>query len=119
MAAIWSDIEIQFQGETYTVRPTMQFLNYIEQIEGCSLSKMLIRMTQQDLPSGLACELIARTLTYAGRKTTGEEVFAETSGIGAEVVTLAGAIIVGCMPTPKTMQNSVPSSSKKKALPRK
>lgn len=111
MAKIWSDIELTWQDETYTVRPTLDFINYLEQDDGCSLSKMFIRMTKQDLPSGLACKLIAKSLNYAGAKVTAEEIYEETSGVGMEVITLAGTILMGCQPAPK---NQPKTTAKKK-----
>lgn len=117
MAGIWRDIEIQFKGETYTVRPTMAFVNYLERKEGCSLSKLLIRMHQQDLPSGIACEVIASTLTFAGCKTTAEEVYEETGGIGADLVLLTSTIVTSCLPQSKSAQAS--TGAKKKAVTKK
>lgn len=102
MAAIWNDIQITWKDEDYIITPTMEFLNFLEQGDGCSLSKMFIRMTKQDLPSSSACLLISRALTFAGCATTSEQVFVETGGgFGVEAVTLASAILVGCMPAPK------------------
>lgn len=119
MAGIWKDIEIGWQGKVYTVKPTLAFLNYLESRDGMSLSKMLMRLFNQDLPSGVACDLIARTLQYADPdcRVTAEDVFAETGGVGVDAVTLAGQIITACLPAPKH-GSSAPApatGSKKKA----
>ena len=113
MAAIWNDITIVWDDEEYTVTPTMKFLNYLEQGDGCSLSKMMVRLHNQDLPSASACSIIAKTLSFAGKPTTDEDVYAATGGLTGEVISAATSILIGCMPAPK--------ESKKKATrkPRK
>ena len=119
MARIWDDIEIEWQGEAYVVRPTMSFINHLEQGEGRSISKLFQRMMQQDLPSGAACELIAKTLQYAGAEVTAEEVFEETQGgIDKVAVTLASQILLACMPKPKDPP-PMSGDSKKKSPARK
>lgn len=119
MARIWDDIEIEWQGETYVVRPTMSFINHLEQGEGRSISKLFQRMMQQDLPSGAACELIAGTLKYAGAEdVTAEDVFEETQGgIDKTAVLLASQILLACMPKPKDPQPA--AGGKKKSTARK
>jgi hypothetical protein len=99
MAAIWTDIEIEWGGETYTVRPTLKLINAIEQGEGRSLSQMFIRLSRGDLPSGVACEVIARVLQYAGAEVTPEEVFQQTSGgINMTAVSTVMQILAALMP---------------------
>ena len=121
MSSIWQNIEIDWQGETYTVRPTLDFINHLEQGRGSSISMLFLRLTQGDMPSGKACEVIATTLNYAGAtKVTAEDVFAETNGgIGVDVVHLMQSILVACMPEPKQTQATAQSTAiKKKPLPR-
>lgn len=102
MAAIWNEIVLEWEGETFNVRPTIDFLNHLEQDRGASLSAMFLRLNQNDLPSGKVCQLIARTLTYAGAKdVTAEKVFAKTGGIGGDVISAAQTILIGCMPAPQ------------------
>lgn len=113
MAAIWNDIELEWDGETYTVKPTIEFLNHIEQGNGSSLSSMLMRMGQGDLPAGRACELVAKTLNYAGAKVTAEEIFKETGGLRVELLRAAQVILIGCMPAPQE------TGTKKKAVKKK
>jgi hypothetical protein len=122
MAKIWNDIEIDLDGETYTVRPTIEFLNHLEQGQGRSLSQLFYRMSKGDLPSGIAAEIIAKTLNYAGaqelekarpNKTkakfaatiTAEEIFEKTGGgLGQVTINLVQTILLACMPTPKEEQ---------------
>jgi len=102
MASIWNDIELTWQDEKYTVRPTMDFINHLEQGEGRSLSSLFIRLINKDLPSSIACELVAKTLSWAGAKVTTEDVYLATGGgLNADVIRMASSIIVGVMPKPK------------------
>lgn len=111
MAAIWRDIQIQWAGEQYTIRPTLDLINYLERDDGCSLAKMVVRLARQDLPSAAACSVVAKTLTYAGCHVTAEQVFEATNGgIGGELVGMASAILLACMPQPKT--ESAPAKKK-------
>lgn len=119
MARIWDDIEIEWDGESYKVRPTMKFINHLEQNEGRSISKLFQRLMNKDLPAGAACELIADTIVYAGGDVTAEDVYAETSGgIDATAVGLATQILLACMPKPKDPP-PMSGDSKKKSPARK
>jgi hypothetical protein len=101
MAKIWNDIDITWLGESYSIRPTIAFINMLEQGDGMSLSKMLGRALQQDLPVGLACELIARTLRHAGVSVNAENVYMEAGGLSADLIIMATSILIGCMPSDK------------------
>ena len=114
MAAIWNEIILEWDGETYNIRPTIDFLNHLEQERGASLSSMFVRLNNNDLPSGKACQIIARTLTYAGAKdVTAEKIFSETGGIGASIMAAVQTILIGCMPAPQD------DGTKKKAVKKK
>jgi hypothetical protein len=114
MAAIWNDIVIEWEGEHYTVRPTLKLINALEQGEGRSLSQMFIRLSRGDLPSSVACEVIARVLQYAGAEVTAEEVFHNTGGgINSVAVTTVMQILAALMP-PVDIQTQ---TGKKKTTP--
>jgi hypothetical protein len=108
---IWRNIEIQWRGETYSIRPSLEFLNHIEQQDGCSIGKLFIRAQNQDLPVGLSCQLIARALSYSGAKVTADDVFEATGGLSAECMQMAMTILIGCMPE----SQGQPDTPKKKA----
>ncbi len=109
MAAIWKEIEIEWEGEKYKVKPTMDFLNKLEQGDGMSLASMLTRLSKRDLPSSVGCELIARTLRYAGAEVKAEDVYLATSGgLDVDAITLAGTILEAVLPTPDTGAKSDP-----------
>ena len=103
MAAVWKDIEIEWAGKTYTVKPTMELLNKLEQGDGMSLASMLTRLSKRDLPSSVACELIARVLRHAGAEVKAEDVYMATSGgLDVTAIELAGMILEAILPTPET-----------------
>ena len=113
MASIWNEIELKWNDETYTVKPTLAFVNHLEQGEGRSLSKLFMRMVNKDLPSGVACEIIAKTLRWAGADVSDEAVFEATGGgVSAQAVELAGTILVGVMPKPKDEPVKKPGKAK-------
>lgn len=115
MARIWNDIEIDFKGKTFKVRPTLEFINHLEQGPGNSISMLYGRAAQGDLPSGKGCEVIAKTLAYAGAKdVTVEDVFEETAGVGVDFVQLVATILLACMPEPKN-KPVTPTGKKKTA----
>ena len=116
MASIWNDIEITWQDEEYKVKPNLELINYLERKPGRSISQMVLRMSQNDLPSGAACELISDIINYAGGKVTAEDVFAETGGIGINVLNLADTILVALMPPPK--EGTYPEGDGKKKTQR-
>lgn len=105
MASIWNDIEIDFKGETYTVRPTMEFINHIEQGPGNSISMLYGRASVGDLPTGKGCEVIAKTLNFAKDEKapviTAEDVLDELTGVGTEFIKTVCTILLACMPEPK------------------
>ena len=117
MTAIWQNIEITWQGDEYNVRPDLDLINEIESKAGASLTGLLIRLQSQDLPSGIACHVIACVLRKAGVQITAAQVFAETGGFGAEAVGIVSAVVVACLPMPKDAQPgkpAAPATSKKR-----
>lgn len=116
MASIWNDIEIEWDGETYTVRPTMEFINHLERKDGRSISKIYQRLMSKDLPSGAACELIADTITWAGGEAKADDVFAQTmGGMDSTAVNLAANILIALMPAPKEEPGKSAAPAKKKS----
>lgn len=110
MAGIWQNIEITWQGEAYNVRPDMDLINEIESKHGASLTGLLVRLQNKDLPSSLACHVIACVLRKAGLQVDANTVYAETGGIGAEAITIVQTILIACLPMPKDAKPAKPAA---------
>lgn len=101
-AVVWDEIELEWQGQTYTVRPEFALLQSIESGAGMSLMQIVPRLQNADLPSSTACLIVGRALTYGGARVTAEQVYAETAGLSGGVQQMAASIIAALLPTPKT-----------------
>lgn len=113
---IWQTIELNYGGESYSIKPTLELINAIESQPGCSLTQINIRLHNRDLPSSTACYFIATVLRAAGANVTAEQVYADTAGIGADVVGLVIQILAALMPEPKGVSTPKPQPQ---ARPRK
>lgn len=116
MASIWKDIEIDFKGKTYKVRPSLTFINQLEQGNGNSIQMTYYRATQGDLPSVRACEIICTVLKTADPDldVTVEDVFEETGAVGAELTTNVISVLLACLPTPKETKTTTNAKKKSK-----
>ena len=115
MASIWNDIEIDFKGKTYRVRPSLNFINRLEQGPGNSITMLYHRASQGDLPTGKACEIILLVILAADPEAefTIEDVFEETGGIGVGILGIVQQILLACLPTPK--ETAATRNAKKKS----
>lgn len=117
MASIWNDIEIGYKGKTYKVRPSLNFINQLEQGRGNSITMLYYRLSQGDLPTGKACEVIALVINFADpdRKepVTAEDVLEETGGVGPVIMALLQTILMACLPEQK--ENKTTAAAKKKS----
>jgi len=94
MAAIWRDIVIDWQGSTYTVRPTMAIINAVQQVQGGGIHSQIERMAQRDISSAVMAHVIAVVLSASGRPSTAEEVYLSSSAcVSAEAVVAYHRII--------------------------
>jgi hypothetical protein len=110
---IWQEIEIEYKGKKVKVKPTIEFLNYIER-RNYSIANVLERLIKQSLPSSWAVQLISDTLTYGGVKVTPEEVLEESGGFGVEVINMVTKIATCCLPQPQTPVKNAEQELKKK-----
>ena len=93
---IWQDINLEWQGEAYTVRPTLALIAAIESHKGCSLRSLILRVVEDDLPASSICQVIATTLQAAGAKVTAEDVFEETRGANQWAIDSVVLIVAAC-----------------------
>lgn len=101
MASIWSDITLEWDDETVTVKPTLNFINKIEQVHGASLSLLLQRLGTGDIPIGISCHVIGTALREGGVAITNDEVYNKYFEIPELMGAMVGKILAGCMPMPK------------------
>lgn len=113
MAAIWTDIEITWKGEAHKIRPTLDFINHLEQRDGHTLPNLVMQLTNGKLGSASSCAIVSDALNYVGVKVTPDEVFEEFSGVSREMFSCAWAIVASCLPQPKQAEGVV-----KKKIPK-
>jgi hypothetical protein len=96
--SVFKDIEIDWKGETYKVRPSMQLIFDLESVQGSSLTGFATRAAQNDAPVSVAYQYVAKTLRHAGvTNVTAESIFEDVGGIRMEVVNMALQIVVACL----------------------
>jgi hypothetical protein len=96
--SVFKDIEIEWKGESYKVRPSMQLIFDLESVQGSSLTVFASRASQNDAPVSVAYEYVAKTLRHAGVKdVTAEKIFEDVGGVRVEVITMALNIVMACL----------------------
>lgn len=102
MAIIWNDIYLKWKGKEYTVRPTLTFINHLEQRPNHSLSNMIVAAANNKLGTVACAEIVFDTLKYAGADVeTVEEVWESFGGVGSGLTGSAHSILTACLPQPK------------------
>ena len=118
MAAIWNDINITWKEKAYTVRPTLEFINPLEQRPGNSLTNLISLAGQEKLGTVKCAEILHDTLTYVGADVENvDEVWKSFGGIGEGLTRSAWAILAACLPQPKVEEGE--EAPKKPAPKRK
>ncbi len=97
MAAVFRELEVSWDGQTYRVKPTMGLLNKIEQ--DVSLSSVAQRISQGRPPISQLALILAAFLQAGGCKVTSEEVYTELLAGDADVLwEMTGAVLSACFP---------------------
>lgn len=108
MAAVWKNIKFEWDGDIIEVKPTLTFINKLEQPQGSSLSLLLSRVATGDLPLGMGSHVIGTTLREAGVAITNDEVYAGFAELGGAYGAMVGTIVAGCIPMPKDVKPGKP-----------
>jgi len=96
--SVFKDIEIEWKGEKYRVRPSMELIFDLESVPGCSLIGFANRAASNDAPVSIAYEYVAKVLKHAGVKDiTVESIFQDVGGIRVELVSMAMQIVSACL----------------------
>ena len=117
MAAIWNEIEIQWLGESYKIRPSIEFINHLEQRKGHTLPNLVLQLTNGNLGAATCSLIIADALNYAGVEVSADDVFQEFSGVSREIFDCAYIIVASCLPQPRVVESA--GDVKKKTTRRK
>lgn len=99
MAAVYSDVEIEWAGEKYTVTPTYSMIQAIEQ--HVSIAGTAGRIARGDPPVSHMAFIVAYLLRAAGAKDVKpDDVYAEmTTGMDSETFSaLATVVVSGFVP---------------------
>jgi hypothetical protein len=97
---IWQNIEIEYKGEKAVVKPTIEFLNYLER-GNYSIYNVVDRLVKQTLPLSWAIQIISDTLEFAGLRAKPEEVIEELGGLNTQTIGMVTKIVTACLPQPK------------------
>lgn len=114
MAAIWNDISITWKGKPYTMRPTLDFINHLEQRPGNSLTNLIILAGNKNLGTVKSAEILYDTLVYVGADIENVE---EAYGVNEALINVATTILAACLPQPKVEEGE--EAPKKPAPKRK
>jgi hypothetical protein len=82
MAAIFEDVAISYQGQTYTVKPTFELINKIEQSRvsgglGISLAGLTARASRGDVPVSEVARILGYMLRTEGAPASDEDMYVE------------------------------------------
>jgi hypothetical protein len=94
MSAIFSEIELQWQGESHSVTPTMRLINKIE--NDVSLAKLVVRIQSGEMPMSHIATVYTHLLNYAGVKASVDDVYVAIVMGGDEFIHHAVSVAMGC-----------------------
>lgn len=100
MSAIFKDVELAWDGTTYTVKPTMLLLNKIEQ--RVSLAALIRGLSTDAPPLSHLAFVVGEFLRAAGCKVEDEEVYCELmTGDVQDLISIRDAVLAAIFPEPK------------------
>ena len=117
MSAVFKEITLQWNSETFRVKPTMDLLNQIEQ--KVSLSSVAYRIANGDPPLTQLATIIAAFLRAGGcKKVTSEDVYLEImQGDEAVVREMSESLVMAAFP--QLGKADAPATASKPAAKRK
>lgn len=96
--SVFREIEIEWDGETYTVVPSMRLLRSIEG-EGISLMHVTNQVAQGKPQASLMATIMAKVMQSAGAKVTDDALYGEfMSSDPTAVMRLYESVIVALSP---------------------
>lgn len=96
---VFHEVEITYDGETYTVVPSMALLRQIE-LQGISILHVAHQAAQGKPQASLMATVVAAVLRAAGAKVTDVDLYAEfTQGDTAKVAALYNQVLDAISPS--------------------
>ena len=100
MSAVFNDVELTWEGKTYTVKPTMLMLNKIEQ--RVSIAGLLRGLSSDAPPLSHMAFVAGEFLRAAGCRVDDAEVYRELmTGDMHSLAAMRDSILSGIFPQPK------------------
>lgn len=100
MSAIFRDVELAWDGKAYTVKPTMQLLNKIEQ--RVSIAGLVRGLSSDAPPLSHLAFVTGEFLRSAGCRVDDAEIYQELmTGDVASLMAMRDSILSGIFPEPK------------------
>jgi hypothetical protein len=104
MAAVFKDVQLAWEGKTYTVKPTMLLLNKIEQ--RVSLAALIRGLSTDAPPLSHLAFVVGEFLRAGGCKVEDEEVYCELmTGDVLALIAVRDAVLSAIFPEPKKKEN--------------
>jgi hypothetical protein len=100
MSAVFKDVEMAWEGKTYTVKPTMLLLNQIEQ--RVSLAALVRGLGSDAPPLSHLAFVVGSFLRAGGARVDDDEVYRELmTGDTAGLIAMRDSILSAIFPEPK------------------
>ena len=112
MGAVFRELELKWEGETYRVKPTMALLNRVEQ--DVSLATLAYRASKGDLPVSHLATALAAFLREAGCKVSAEDVYSELAQAEPQMIQEAISLVIQAA-FPQMGKPEAPAKPKQKA----
>lgn len=104
MSAVFKDVEMAWEGKTYTVKPTMMLLNQIEQ--RVSLAGLVRGLSSEAPPLSHLAFVVGSFLRAGGARVDDEEVYRELmTGDVASLLAMRDGILSAIFPEPKKKES--------------
>jgi hypothetical protein len=104
MSAVFKDVEMAWEGKTYTVKPTMMLLNQIEQ--RVSLAGLVRGLGSNSPPLSHLAFVVGSFLRAGGARVEDEEVYRELmTGNAESLLAMETVILSAIFPEPKKKES--------------
>lgn len=113
MSSIFNEVTLSWGGRDYTIKPTMDLVNRIENKH--SLARLAYRMGQGDTPLSHVAGVLGILLRSAGAKVDDGEIYTELmTGDSESIQAMCSTVLVAVFP--KTASGNDEAPAKKPAV---